>query len=284
MGWFRNRKRKKLRGRAVPPAWHTIVGRRVPYVAFLSEADRRELFGHIHVFLAEKHFEGVGGLALTDDMKVTIAAQACLLLLHRDTDYFPHCDSIIVYPHAYVASVTHTDAAGVVTEGNDVRLGESWQAGLVVLAWDDVLRGAERAQDGYNVVLHEFAHQLDEESGVANGTPKLANRAAYSDWAKVMYEEFRALIEAAEHRQPTDLDPYGATNPAEFFAVITEAFFERPGMIQSKHPAMYERLKAYYRQDPAVRMAQDPPSTARSLVKPPQWLLRERPTRLSRKL
>src|SRR5690606_32830266 len=141
--------------------------------------DRRELRGHIRVFLAEKHFEGCGGLTLTDEIEVTIAAQACLLLLHRETDYYPRLITILVYPSTYVAHAREPIGGGMVIEGEVARLGEAWKDGVVVLAWDDVLAGASDLHDGHNVVLHEFAHQLDQEDGTADGAPVLGRRSRY---------------------------------------------------------------------------------------------------------
>jgi Mlc titration factor MtfA (ptsG expression regulator) len=202
------------------------------------------------VFLAEKTFEGCGGLELTREIKLTIAAQACLLLLHRETDLYPHVDAILVYPSAYVVRARKHDGV-VVVEEDEARLGESWQQGLVVLSWDHVLSGAAAPNDGQNVVLHEFAHQLDSESGAMNGTPELGTRARYSAWARVLGGEFAELSERLHRGRPSDIDPYGATNPAEFFAVLTEMFFEKPEALQRRHPVLYDELSAFYRQDPA---------------------------------
>jgi Mlc titration factor MtfA (ptsG expression regulator) len=224
----------------------------------LPDEDRKELQGHVQVFLAEKKFEGCGGLEISDEMKVCIAAQACLLLLHRDTDYYPGLRSILVYPSTYVVKTTQHVGAGVVEERHDSRLGEAWHSGAVVLAWDAVHHGTANPDDGHNVVFHEFAHQLDFEDGKADGAPVLANedrwfkwKNRYRAWARVLsseYEQLRADIEAGEK---SVLDDYGATNPAEFFAVATETFFERPFALKQRHPALYEELRAFYRQDPA---------------------------------
>lgn len=253
LGWWRRRRRRKLRERPHPPEWEEILARRVPAAARLAPEDRRELLGLMQVFLAEKHFEGCGGLALSDEIRVTIAAQACLLLLHRETDFYPDCTSILVYPHAYVAHASERLPDGTIAEGPSVRLGESWQRDVVVLSWDDVVHGASDVRDGHNVVLHEFAHQLDQEGGTADGAPALPRRSMYVAWARVLGAEYERLLERIAQHRPTLLDPYAATSPAEFFAVATETFFEKPRALRARHPELYEQLRLFYRQDPAAR-------------------------------
>lgn len=251
-GYLRERRRAKLRAQPFPDEWRAVLARNVPYVSLLNEDERRELEGHVQVFLDEKSFEGCGGLELTDEIRVTVAADACLLLLGRETDYYPELASILVYPSAYRAKVARA-AGGVVIEGEDARLGESHSRGIVVLAWDDVLRGARDVRDGHDVVLHEFAHQLDQESGDADGAPILEKRAMYGAWARVLGAEYERLLDDDDAGRRTVLDRYGATSPAEFFAVATEAFFEKPLQMRAKHPELYEQLRGYYRQDPAKR-------------------------------
>lgn len=246
---FKRRRRDLLRATPLPMAWLKIIERNVPLYRCLPPADQRELQGHIQIFLAEKRFEGCGGLQITDEIRVTVAAQACVLLLHRDTDYYPTMISILVYPSAYIAHVSDS-VGGIVREGDSVRLGESWHHGAVVLSWDDVLRGATDIHDGHNVVLHEFAHQLDQEGGAAHGSPILPRRSMYVAWARVLGAEYVHLQQDAEHGRKTVLDTYGATNPAEFFAVATECFFEKSVQLKRKHPELYEELKLYYQQDP----------------------------------
>jgi len=173
-----------------------------------------------------------------------------LLLLHRETDIYPNVDSILVYPSAYRVPTEQRDGL-VVIEEQQTRLGESWQRGLVVLAWDHVLSGAAQPRDGQNVVLHEFAHQLDSEDGVMNGTPELGPRARYTSWAHVLGDEFEELSKRLHAGRSSDIDPYGATNAAEFFAVLTEMFFEKPRALKRRHPELYQELATFYKQDPA---------------------------------
>lgn len=251
---LKRKRRRRLRARPLPEAWQAVIDRNVPHGRLLSKADREQLNGHARVLLAEKHFEGCGGLELTDEIRVTIAAQASLLLLNRETDYYPKLSSILVYPARYVAETTRRLPDGTVVEGDEIRAGESWYRGAVVLSWDDARHGAVDWRDGHNVVLHEFAHQLDSESGAVNGAPALADDAAYAEWERIMSREFERLQEDLRRRRRTVLRPYGATSPPEFFAVATETFFERPVELRSEHPELYEQLRGFYRQDPAGRL------------------------------
>jgi Mlc titration factor MtfA (ptsG expression regulator) len=257
LGFLKRRRRRKLRAQPVPPAWKSILTRNLPIFRRLPVEDQVELLSHVQVFLAEKRFEGCGGLKLTDEIRLTIAAQACLLLLHRDTDYFPQLSAILVYPSTYVANDERHVAGAIWEEGEEYRLGHAArQLGVIVLAWDAANWGAANPADGQNVVLHEFAHQLDFEDYSTDGAPALATRSEYLDWARVMNREFNALRAAEEAGTPTVLDPYGATNPAEFFAVATEAFFEQPSLLRARHPELYTQLAQFFRQDPAQYFAE----------------------------
>jgi MtfA peptidase len=250
LGFLRERRRRRLRASPIPARWREIIERNFALYAHLSEADRAELCGHVQVFLAEKSFEGCGGLELSDEIRVTVAAQACLLLLHREAHYYPGLRSILVYPHAYVAPTTEIAPGGIVVEGSSARLGESWVRGVVVLSWDDVISGARERASGHNVVLHEFAHQLDQEDGRADGAPILEHRGLYTAWARVLSTEFDQLRRDAARGRRNDIDPYGATNAAEFFAVLTEEFFEHPATLKRRHPELYAELETFYKQDP----------------------------------
>src|SRR6266576_713780 len=250
---FKSRRRARLRAGPVPAAWRAILERNLPVFTRLSADDQKELLGHTQLFLAEKHFEGAGGLELTDEMRVTIAGQACLLLLHRETDYYPELISIIVYPSGYTAHEDRPIGGGIWEEGGEDRLGHTGRRlGALVLAWDAVRHGASAPTDGENLVLHEFAHQLDFENQSSDGTPALETRGEHIAWARVMSAEFRALRNASDAGLPTLLDQYGATNPSEFFAVATEVFFERPRALKQRHPALYSQLERFYRQDPTT--------------------------------
>lgn len=243
----RRAKRKRLLITPFPEDWVLILKKNMPLYNRLPDSLKEELHGLVNVFLAEKKFEGCGGLTITDEIKVTIAAQACILLLNRKTSYFKKLRTILVYPQTYVARTKSSN--GIITvDGRSVRLGESWQNGPVVLAWDSVTGGTMNVADAKNVVLHEFAHQLDQEDGTADGAPILEHRSRYLTWASVLSEEYKALRNKRGRRSV--IGNYGATNPAEFFAVATETFFEKPKQMKKKHPELYDELKNYYKLDP----------------------------------
>jgi hypothetical protein len=250
---LKHKRRERIRNQPFPETWADILEKNVAYYGRLTPKDQAELRGHIQVFLDEKTFEGCGGLEINDEIRVVIAAQACILLLHRETDYYPTLRSILVYPHHYFSPRTRQLSEGVVAEGLEGRLGESWYRGPVVLSWDAVRHKAHDHNDGHNVVFHEFAHQLDSESGANEGAPLLPRRSMYIAWARVLGAEYQHLISDIAHHHKTDLDPYGATNPAEFFAVVTEAFFEKPVRLQQRHPQLYEQLAVFFQQDPITR-------------------------------
>jgi MtfA peptidase len=248
---LKQRRRRRLRARPFPKKWLALIQRHVVFFPKLSAMDRAELLGHVQVFLADKRFEACGGLAITDEVRVTIAAQACLLLLHRRTDYFPGLLTILVYPSTYMVEEKRQIAEHVWEEGNTTRLGETGRRmGSLVLAWGAVKHGAADPSDGKNVVLHEFAHQLDYENHAADGVPELATREQQLAWSEVMRTEFASLRAADESGIPTLLDTYGATDPVEFFAVSVEAFFERPRALRARHPKLYAELQKYFQQDP----------------------------------
>ncbi len=243
-------RRRRIRRRPFPPQWQAVIERHVPLFHRLPEELRGQLLGHVQVLLAEKQFIGCAGLEVTDEMRLVIASQAALLLLNRSTDYFGGLASILVYPAAFFVEHVRADEAGVHSRRRQALSGESWDLGKVVISWDDVQHGGALADDGVNVVLHEFAHQLDQESGVANGAPLLAG--GYRQWSEVMGREFQQLRERAALHLPSLLDPYGAQEPAEFFAVATEVFFERGADMKRLHPELYAQLRNYYCVDTAA--------------------------------
>lgn len=254
--WWRRLSRAQVLAEPFPDAFRALIAARVPLARQLTAEEQTKLEALVRVFLSEKTFEGAGGLELTDEMRVVIAARACLLLLHRvDTDspLYPDLASIIVYPSAYRSRQQRREGY-VVIEGDEARLGESWQRGVVVLAWDSVLAGGANSADGHDVVLHEFAHQLDAEDGVMDGTPELDSSERYAAWSRVAGEEYAELRGAVEQHHKTNIDPYGATNGPEFFAVVVEAFFEKPQQLERQHPELYTELTAFFRFDPAARL------------------------------
>lgn len=252
--WPKWRLRRAL-ARPLTPAQSAILARNVGPYAAMEERQRRRLQRMVLQFLHEKKFVGCAGLEITDEMRLTIAGQACLLLLGRvgDTgkaDIYPTLDLILVYPGAFLVPRKQVDVSGVVTEERQDLLGESWGDGRVILSWDHVRRAGHAETAGHNVVLHEFAHQLDSESGNTNGAPYLGSGERYRSWAEVLSRDYANLRHEAMWGMQGVLDHYGATNPAEFFAVATESFFEQPHELAARHPALYEELFKYYRVDP----------------------------------
>jgi Mlc titration factor MtfA (ptsG expression regulator) len=246
---IRRHRWSRLRALPFPEAWRKLLERNVPLYAKLSPAQRGELEGHTKVILGEKRFEGCDGLELTDEIRVTIAAHAALLLLGtEDPRYYPNVVAILVYPTAYLAPVEeHHD--GIVEERSEARLGESWRRGVVVIAWDAARADLSRPHGGDNVILHEFAHQLDTEDGEADGVPQLDRLTDFSAWVRTLGPEYERL---RTNPAGSVLDEYGATNPAEFFAVATETFFTRPHELREQSAAMYATLRRYYGLDPAA--------------------------------
>jgi MtfA peptidase len=245
--WWARRQRERLRSSPFPKAWRRILQRRVPLAVQLPLPLQRRLQQLVQVFLAEKPFIGCNGQAIDDEVRVTIAAQACLLLLGRpDEACFPRLRQLLVYPDPFVVPRRRWLPGGVVDEQPQALAGESWGQGQVILAWSEVLAGGADPGDGRNVVLHEFAHQIDQDSGEADGRPWLHDAMARRQWAAVVDEGLERLREAPS----AALDAYGGTDPAEFFAVATEAFFERPQALADEAPALYAELKRLYRLDP----------------------------------
>jgi Mlc titration factor MtfA (ptsG expression regulator) len=243
-------RRQRIVRRPFPAAWRDIVRSHVPLARELPAAQQLRLKKHIQVLLAEVPFIGCAGLQVSDEMRVTIAAQAAFLLLGRGGS-FGNLREVLVYPDHFVVPRHQPGAGGVVHEGRDVLAGQSWQRGQVIVAWDAARDGAADAHDGANVVMHEFAHQLDQDTGAANGAPYVGRGALQQAWARVMSQEFDALQDRLARAEPGLIDSYAATSPAEFFAVATELFFERPDALATERPALYEQLKRCYRLDPA---------------------------------
>jgi Mlc titration factor MtfA (ptsG expression regulator) len=245
----------------IPAAWYAVLEQRVPLARALAAEERERLLRLVQVFLAEKRVEGCQGLVVTEEMKVTIAAAACLLLLHVPGTCYPTVRTVLVYPSSFVPKYTRPPERDHIVQPPVPLVGQSWRGGVVVLSWDDVLSSARDPADGHNVVLHEFAHQLDREDGDAEGTPLLPGGALRA-WARVLAAEYERLRRDAAAGRPSVLDAYGATDPAEFFAVATETFFEKPAELEREHPALYTQLKQFYGQDPAHAMRSAPRGAA----------------------
>jgi Mlc titration factor MtfA (ptsG expression regulator) len=243
-GYELTKRKKRQRALAEPflESWIEIAAKNIPLYARLPEAMREELHELIKVFLYDKSFEGCGGLELNDEIRVTVAAQACLLLLNKHVRCYPKLRSILIYPSAYVDGGKHNKTPA--------RLGESWSTGIVVLAWDSVKRGAANFADANNVTIHEFAHQLDQEDGAGDGVPLEYLHSPYLAWAKLLMKEHERLKQKAYRGKRSVMSSYGATDLAEFFAVASEAFFEKPHQLNKRHPELYAELMDFYQVDP----------------------------------
>lgn len=247
--YFTRWREQRLRSKPFPAAWLPILEASMPIYFALSQEEQNRLCQLVQVFIARKRFYGCGGMVITDEIRITIAAQACLLLLKKGWRVYPKLTSVLVYPSAFRVDQDRHQPDGTVVAGHHNLLGESWGNGRVILSWDDVEKGVSDFTDGHNVVLHEFSHQLDAESGSMNGAP-LLRRNSYKSWAKVFSDNFESLQVESLHGHATVMDEYGATNPAEFFSVATETFFEKPQQLHEKHPQLYEELSQYYQMDP----------------------------------
>ncbi len=242
-GGVKRRRRAEWLGMRLTEDERSELARDFVIFAKLPEPLRDELEGLIHVFINEKSFEPCGGIeAVTEHMKRVIAAQACLLLLNRKHDFYRKLRSILLYPSAYKAKDEHGKES--------VRLGESWGSGSVILAWKSVVSGGRNDEDGHDVSLHEFSHQLDQVDGAADGVPELEGRLAYREWAGVFSKAYGRFQRKLDKGKRTVIDPYGGTNPAEFFAVGTETFYEKPAKLKKHYPEVYAQMCSYYKVDP----------------------------------
>ncbi|MBY0269166.1 MAG: zinc-dependent peptidase [Burkholderiales bacterium] len=252
-GWFgRWRRARAVERQAIADAMWMRVVSRFSFLRMLPAEDQRRLRELTALFLDRKPVSGAGGLELTREMQLIIAAQACLLVLNLDLDLYDDWVEVIVYPDEFVADHEYMDEDGVMHRVRAPLSGEAWEHGPVILSWRD----AEEADggDGYNVVLHEFAHKIDMRNGAANGFPPLhadMDRKVWADTFSAAYADFQQRL---DRREETLIDEYAAEDPAEFFAVLSESFFERPDALFAMYPAVYDQLKAFYRQDPLKRM------------------------------
>ena len=249
MFWYPGWQRKRLLAKPVPPSWLVSIHQALPFFDKMSDDEQQQLLDLVRLFIADKTFHGCAGIQISDEIRLTIAAEACLLLLNRHTGIYPDLKHILVYPSAFRAVHDTRNPDGTRSSTERGLLGESWQTGKVIVSWDDVVSDAANFHDGHNVVLHEFAHQLDSEDGSANGAPVMPVKRLQA-WATVFSREFDELNDAADRHHHAVMDYYGATNPAEFFAVATETFFEKPREMEHKHPDLFAQLSRYYRVDP----------------------------------
>ncbi len=254
-GWFGSRRRQRALETPFPAEWRAILERNMAHFAFLTEDEATRLCQLAQLFIAEKSWFGAGGLELSDEIRVTIAGQACLLVLELEHQLYANVQTIIVYPSA-VRPVRVDDPyfaqPRVVHEVTPV-LGEAHQRGPVILTWSAVRRGGRHPGREPNVVYHEFAHELDMMDGAVDGVPPIADREEYRRWVEVFTREYEALRSDVDQGKDTLLDPEGLSDPGEFFAIVTETFFDQPVELQAEHPELYEVLRNFYRQDTAER-------------------------------
>lgn len=269
LAWFvgapmlRQRRRAARSRKALPQEWRDWLERDMTIYRRLPAELRERLHAVIRVFIDEKRFVGCNGLEVTDHMRVLVAAYAGLLVLNRpgvpDRQLYDDLYAILIYPGAFVVPESHHDETGLVTEGERVLSGQTWDSRRIILSWEDI----ELARDeDHNVVLHEFAHYLDMEDETMDGAPGLPSSNAYREWSQTFWQEFRRLRQELSYGMPTVIDPYGATAPAEFFAVVTEVFFQRPHELANAHPQLYGQLRKYYRLDPAQWWPAPPPPSS----------------------
>ena len=257
--WLLNHRRKEILEKPFPSHWREILGEMVKHYSFLNSDEKVHLEQLIQVFIAEKKFEGCNGLEITDEIQVVISAEACMLILDLPHDLYRKLDTILVYPSVVVIPPSK---AGVFTQSPLLERpalpisGQALMGGPVILVWDEVKREARHPESGHNVVYHEFAHYLDMLDGRADGTPELHGREQYRIWAEIFSTEFLELRRKLKKGEKTFFDPYGATNEAEFFAVATEFFFDKPMKMQKTHKDLYDVLAGFYQQDTAERERQ----------------------------
>ena len=248
--WSKSQHRRELLASPFPEGWLRILIANVPVYSHLPEAQQQKLRDTTRILVAEKSWEGTQGLSVTDKIKVTIAGHAAWLVLGFDGEYFPNVETVIVYPQGFLVTTRQVETRGVFAERVLAASGQAAQQGPVIISWADV-RDNLAARDGQNVVLHEFAHKLDMRDGAADGAPYLGSKAQIETWSRVMSAEYQALVARTQVSERDILNPYGATNAAEFFAVATESFFESARELQATHSELYGVLKDFYRQDPA---------------------------------
>jgi len=251
--WWQNWRQRRIVSRSTmsEQQWSRAMGQ-LPLLSGLSPAELEELKRLAILFLHYKSLEGAHGLVVTEEMSVIIALQACLLILHLGLNWYDGWVSIIVYPAQFVPDRVYVDEYGIEHSGKSVLSGESWHKGPLVLSWEDSERSG--VVDGYNVVIHEFAHKLDVLNGRANGFPPLHRGMNAAHWTQVMQRAFNDFQLHIQSGAATPIDAYAGTSPAEFFAVLSEVFFERPRILHAIYPQVYEQFSLFYRQNPLTRL------------------------------
>jgi MtfA peptidase len=240
---------KKRRPEIAPEIWAKTIAN-LPFLAALSAEDQSDLKKLAEDFLAEKEFSTAGGLQLSDEICVAIAAQGCLPILKLGLTAYRNWVGIVVYPNEFVVPRQFEDEDGIVHEYDDVLSGEAWEGGPLIISWQDV----QMAGDGYNVVIHEFAHKLDMLNGEPDGIPALHSGIGEAEWSEIFFPAYDDFCRRVDDGEETVIDPYASEHPAEFFAVLSESFFELPDVVAAEYPALYALLQRYFRQDPLARL------------------------------
>lgn len=237
-------------GKPFPKSWQRILENEVPYYQKLPPHYRDILKQRMMIFLNEKLFEVCGGLQITERVKVIISAYACVLLLEEESDYYPDLQSILVYPDDYVAPLNEEDEAGVITTGSEARKGESWTMGSIILSWNDLEENIYNDKDNQNLIFHEFSHQLDQHYGLTAGITAKGKVTQRNEWNNIIASSLKDLRRKVKRKEASILDEYGATEPAEFFSVATEAFFEDSKRFSIEYTQLYKLLERFYRVSP----------------------------------
>ncbi len=253
MKWFEHQRiRHTLHHHPIPhEVWEDLM-RKADIFSGLSTEERVHLRELTTLFLHRKALNGVQELVVSTKMAVTVAAQACLLILKLNLNYFDGWVEVVLYPDAFRVTRDSADETGLISHEEQALSGESWSRGPVILSWNDVAAQLAEPHPGHNVVVHEFAHKLDMLNGVANGMPPLHSDMVRQQWTNIFSDAFDHL-QQQEHYRQANINSYGATTPAEFFAVVSDYFFTAPQLLFTLYPAVYEQLVLFYRQNPVKR-------------------------------
>lgn len=248
--WSKRQNHNSLLAQDLTHEQRETIARHVPLTKKLPSELRSKFEGKINLFLNQVEFTGCNELEVTEEMRLSIAAQACLLVVNTDT-WYDHLSTVLIYPGAFKSRQTQHNGY-VVTEREIVRTGESWSRGPVILSWTHANLGAIDDQDGHNVVFHEFAHQIDDLSGRTDGAPNMAKNQSFADWERVFVKAYKTHVQNVQNGHRTVIDPYGAEGHEEFFAVSVEVFFEKPASLKQSEPEVYEQLSLLFQLDPST--------------------------------
>ena len=245
-------RRAKIYTNEFPKRWEKRLDSQWPLYRRLPDLLKQNLHERIKLFLSEKQFVGCNGFEVSEDHKLFISAQACLLIINKPFDYFDKLHTLLIYPSAFIVEHNQLLANGTISENRNINTGEAWNTGKIVLSWDDAFSGMIDITDGHNVVFHEFAHLLDHTNGSANGAPLLQHASNYDQWSQTFSIAFDRLQHSVNNGHQNVFDPYGATNPGEFFAVASELFFEKSKLFQQHEPELHQQLVKFYAVDPVL--------------------------------